>query len=170
MDLLLNIFLFLIGLAAIVKGADWLTDGAASIARKFGIPTLVVGLTIVAMGSSAPELVVSVVSAIHGNVDIALGNVVGSNIFNTLAIMGVTAMVCPIVVERGNIRNDVPFAVLASVAVFITAFDSLQRQADQCGGNGHHHAAEHHQPHRRTAAALYVRHIHVLHNVHRQEG
>ncbi len=125
MDLLLNIFLFLIGLAAIVKGADWLTDGAASIARKFGIPTLVVGLTIVAMGSSAPELVVSVVSAIQGNVDIALGNVVGSNIFNTLAIMGVTAMVCPIVVERGNIRNDVPFAVLASVAVFITAFDSL---------------------------------------------
>lgn len=125
MDLLLNIFLFLAGLAAIVKGADWLTDGAASIARKFGIPTLVVGLTIVAMGSSAPELVVSVVSAIQGNVDIALGNVVGSNIFNTLAIMGVTAMVCPIVVERGNIRNDVPFAVLASVAVFITAFDSL---------------------------------------------
>lgn len=125
MDILIYSLQFIVGLAAIVKGADWLTDGAASIARKFGIPTLVVGLTIVAMGSSAPELVVSVVSAIQGNADIALGNVVGSNIFNTLAIMGVTAMVCPIVVERGNIRNDVPFSVLASVAVFITAFDSL---------------------------------------------
>lgn len=116
---------FLIGLVAIVKGADWLTDGAASIARRFGISTLVVGLTIVAMGSSAPELVVSVVSALRGSTDMALGNVVGSNIFNTLAIMGVTAMVCPIMVERGNIRNDVPFTVLASVAVAITALDNI---------------------------------------------
>ncbi len=116
---------FIIGLVAIVKGADWLTDGAASVACRFGIPTLVVGLTIVAMGSSAPELVVSVVSALQGKVDIALGNVVGSNIFNTLAIMGITAMVCPIAVERGNIRNDVPFTVLASVAVAITALDAF---------------------------------------------
>lgn len=125
MDIIINIAYFIGGLIAIVKGADWLTDGAAAIARKFGIPTLVVGLTIVAMGSSAPELVVSVVSAIQGNSDIALGNVVGSNIFNILGIMGITAMVTPIKVERGNIRYDVPFAVLAAVAVVITVLDSV---------------------------------------------
>lgn len=125
MGILLAILYFLGGLAAIVKGADWLTDGSASIARKFGIPSLVVGLTIVAMGSSAPELVVSVVAALNGNSDIALGNVVGSNIFNILGIMGITAMVTPIVVERSNIRYDVPFAILAAVAVAITALDSL---------------------------------------------
>lgn len=130
MDIIINIAYFIGGLIAIVKGADWLTDGSAAIARKFGIPTLVVGLTIVAMGSSAPELVVSVVSAIHGNSDIALGNVVGSNIFNILGIMGITAMVTPIKVERGNIRYDVPFAVLAAVAVIITVLDSIFNGSD----------------------------------------
>jgi cation:H+ antiporter len=125
MDILVNIGLFIVGLILIVKGADWLTDGAASVARRFGIPSLVVGLTIVAMGSSAPELVVSVVAAIQGNVDMALGNVVGSNIFNILAIMGITAIVRPINVERGNIRNDVPFAVLSSFVIAVTAFDSF---------------------------------------------
>lgn len=125
MDTLIFIAQFLVGLTAIVKGADWLTDGAASIAKHFGIPSLVVGLTIVAMGSSAPELVVSIVSAMKGNVDIALGNVVGSNIFNTLVIMGVTSIVRPVAVNGGNLRNDVPFAMLAAVAVFITAFDSF---------------------------------------------
>lgn len=122
-DILLNIAFFIIGLLAIIKGADWLTDGAASVARKLGIPTIVVGLTIVAMGSSAPEFVVSVLSAIEGNADMALGNVVGSNIFNILAIMGITAMVSPIAVERANVRNDVPFLVLSSVVVAVTAFD-----------------------------------------------
>ena len=125
MEILLNAALFLVGLIAIIKGADILTDGAASIARRFGIPTLVVGLTIVAMGSSAPELVVSVVSALQGNVDMSLGTVVGSNIFNILASMGITAIVSPIAVERGNVRNDVPFAVLSSLVIVITAFDSL---------------------------------------------
>lgn len=123
-DILLNIAFFIIGLLAIIKGADWLTDGAASVARKLGIPTIVVGLTIVAMGSSAPEFVVSVLSAIEGNADMALGNVVGSNIFNILAIMGITAMVSPIAVERANVRNDVPFLVLSSVVVAVTAFDN----------------------------------------------
>lgn len=117
MTLLISIILFIVGLAAIIKGADWLTDGAAAIAERFGIPTIVVGLTIVAIGSSAPEFVVSVISAVQGNVDIALGNVVGSNIFNILAIMGVTAMVRPIRVDRANIRYDVPFVVLASIAI-----------------------------------------------------
>ena len=130
MGIILNIIYFLGGLVAIIKGADLLTDGAASIARKFGIPTLVVGLTIVAMGSSAPELVVSVVSAIQGNSDIALGNIVGSNIFNILGIMGITAMITPIKVERGNIRYDVPFVILAAVAVVITTLDSTFNGSD----------------------------------------
>ncbi|MBR2183881.1 MAG: calcium/sodium antiporter [Prevotella sp.] len=115
---------FVIGLVAIIKGADWLTDGAASIAHHFGIPTIVVGLTIVAVGSSAPEFVVSVVSAIKGNVDMALGNVVGSNIFNILGIVGITALVMPITIDRRNMKYDVPFVVLSSLFIAITAFDS----------------------------------------------
>ena len=121
MGLLLNILLFSVGLLVIIKGADWLTDGAASIARRFGIPSVVVGLTIVAIGSSAPEFVVSVLSAIQGEIDIALGNIVGSNIFNILGIMGVTALVRPVEVQRGNVRYDVPFAVLSSIVIAITA-------------------------------------------------
>lgn len=121
---------FTIGLLAIIKGADWLTDGAASIAHHFGIPTIVVGLTIVAVGSSAPEFVVSVVSAIKGNADMALGNVVGSNIFNILGIVGITAMVAPIVIDRRNLKYDVPFVVLSSLFVAITAFDRLLSPSD----------------------------------------
>jgi len=116
---------FVIGLVAIIKGADWLTDGAASIAHHFGIPTIVVGLTIVAVGSSMPEFVVSVVSAFKGNVDMALGNVVGSNIFNILAIVGITALVMPITIDRRNMKYDVPFVVLSSLFIAITAFDSF---------------------------------------------
>lgn len=124
MTFVIFIIQFAVGLLAIIKGADWLTDGAASIARRFGIPSIVIGLTIVAMGSSAPEFVVSVVSALQGNTDMALGNVVGSNIFNILAIMGITALVREIKVDRSNIRYDVPFAVLSSVAIAITVLDT----------------------------------------------
>ncbi len=116
---------FVIGLVAIIKGADWLTDGAASIAHHYGIPTIVVGLTIVAVGSSMPEFVVSVVSAFKGNVDMALGNVVGSNIFNILGIVGITALVMPITIDRRNMKYDVPFVVLSSLFIAITAFDSF---------------------------------------------
>ena len=124
MQELILVLEFVIGLVAIIKGADWLTDGAASIAHHFGIPTIVVGLTIVAVGSSAPEFVVSVVSAIKGNVDMALGNVVGSNIFNILGIVGITALVMPITIDRRNMKYDVPFVVLSSLFIAITAFDS----------------------------------------------
>lgn len=125
MQEIILIFEFVIGLAAIIKGADWLTDGAASIAHHFGIPTIVVGLTILAVGSSMPEFVVSVVSAFKGNVDMALGNVVGSNIFNILGIVGITALVMPITIDRRNIKYDVPFVVLSSLFIAITAFDSF---------------------------------------------
>lgn len=125
MDTLFFIVKFLVGLFAIVKGADIMTDGAAGIARRFGISTLVIGMTIVAIGSSAPEFVVSALSAFKGNTDMAIGNVVGSNIFNILAIMGATALFVPVTATRGNIRNDVPFAALSSLVVLFAAFDSF---------------------------------------------
>ena len=125
MQVLILTLEFLIGLVAIIKGADWLTDAAAAIARHLGIPTIVVGLTIVAVGSSMPEFVVSVVSATKGNVDMALGNVVGSNIFNILGIVGITAIVAPIAIDRRNIKYDVPFVVLSSLYIAITACDNF---------------------------------------------
>ena len=105
--------LFVVGLVLIVKGADWLTDGASSIARRFNISSLVIGLTIVAAGTSAPELVVSLISAIEGKTEIAIGNVVGSNIFNALAIMGLTAIMAPVFCTKRNVYVDVPICVLA---------------------------------------------------------
>lgn len=125
MEILLFIAKFLIGLVFIVKGADWMTDGASAIAKRFGISTLVIGMTIVAIGSSAPEFVVSALAAIKGNTDMAIGNVVGSNIFNILAIMGATSLVAPVAASKGNIRNDVPFAALSSLVVLFAAFDSF---------------------------------------------
>lgn len=130
MSLLLFIAMFLGGLVAILKGADFLTDGAAAIARSMGIPTIVVGLTIVAMGSSLPEFVVSVFSAFKGNTDMAVGNIVGSNIFNILGIMGLTAAVAPISVNWTNIRNDVPFALLSSIVVLLVAWDGVMARTE----------------------------------------
>ncbi len=121
METLLFIVKFLVGLVLIIKGADWLTDGASAIARRYGIPSLVIGLTIVAFGTSAPELVVSVVSALEGKTEMAIGNIVGSNIFNTLAIMGTTAIVFPVACSKNNIRIDVPFALLASGILMVMA-------------------------------------------------
>lgn len=124
-DTLLFILQFIVGLVLILKGADFLTDGASSIARRFNISSLVIGLTIVAFGTSAPELVVSVISALEGHTEMAIGNVVGSNIFNTLAIMGITAMVFPVACSKNNIRYDVPLCLVASIALFAMANDTL---------------------------------------------
>ena len=121
--MLLSILTFLVGLVLIVKGADWLTDGASSIARSFNIPSIVIGLTIVAFGTSAPELTVSVVSAINGQAEMAIGNVVGSNIFNSLAIMGITALIYPVACSAQNIRYDVPLALIASIALVAQVLD-----------------------------------------------
>ena len=124
-ETLLFIIQFAVGLFLILKGADWLTDGASSIARRFNVSSLVIGLTIVAFGTSAPELVVSAISAIEGHTEMAIGNVVGSNIFNTLAIMGITAMVYPVACSKNNIRYDVPLCLVASVTLFALANDTL---------------------------------------------
>lgn len=113
--ILLSILFFLLGLLMVVKGAVWFTDGAALLARRFGVSNLVIGLTIVAFGTSAPELVVSVVAGLRGQGAMAIGNVVGSNLFNTLAILGLTAIVFPVACSRSCLHFEVPMCVLVSV-------------------------------------------------------
>ena len=118
--------LFLVGgLALILLGANGLTDGAAAVAKRFNISDLVIGLTIVAFGTSAPELVISTMAALGGSADMAIGNVVGSNIFNVLAIIGVTAMVMPIKVGEGTLSKEIPLVVLASMVLAFCANDIL---------------------------------------------
>lgn len=119
----MDILLLLGGLALILAGANALTDGAASTARRFRIPPIVIGLTVVAFGTSAPELTVSVSSALKGSPDIAIGNVVGSNLFNTLMIVGCTAVFAPVVITRNTLRKEIPLCVLSSVVLLICAND-----------------------------------------------
>ena len=109
-----TILLLLLGLALIVFGADWLVDGASAIARRAGISEFVIGLTIVGFGTSCPELVVSLTGALHGSADISVGNVIGSNIFNTLLILGITAVIAPVAVTRKNSHRDIPIALLVT--------------------------------------------------------
>jgi len=116
--MLLEIILFVIGLTLVVFGADYLVDGASAIARRLGLGEFVIGLTIVGMGTSAPEMVVSFIGAAQGNADIALGNVVGSNIFNTLLILGLTAVLLPMAISKENRVKDIPMNIL-TVAVLI---------------------------------------------------
>lgn len=113
----MNYVLLIVGLVLILGGANYLTDGAAAIARKFGLSDLIVGLTIVAFGTSAPELTISVMSAVEGNTGMAIGNVVGSNIFNTLLIIGAVALARPIHIGKGIMINEIPLVILASVAI-----------------------------------------------------
>lgn len=119
----MDILLLVGGLLLILLGANGLTDGAASIAKRFNIPSIVIGLTIVAFGTSAPELTVSVSSALKGSPDIAIGNVVGSNIFNSLMIVGCTALIAPIPIVRNTLRKEIPLSILAAVALFFCVSD-----------------------------------------------
>lgn len=119
----MNIVFLVGGLLLILLGANGLTDGAASVAKRFNIPNIVIGLTIVAFGTSAPELAVSVSSAIKGSADIAIGNVVGSNIFNALVIVGCTALFAPIVITRNTLQREIPLCILSSIALMICAND-----------------------------------------------
>mgnify|MGYP002293417979 CR=1 FL=1 len=119
----MDILSLLGGLLLILLGANGLTDGAASIAKRFRIPSIVIGLTIVAFGTSAPDLTVSVSSALKGSADIAIGNVVGSNIFNTLMIVGCTALFAPIVISRNTLRKEIPLCILSSIVLLICAND-----------------------------------------------
>lgn len=127
----MNILLLIGGLILILLGANGLTDGAASVAKRFRIPSIVIGLTIVAFGTSAPELAVSVSSALKGSADIAIGNVVGSNIFNTLMIVGCTALFAPIVITRNTLRKEIPLCILSSIVLLICANDVFLNKAPE---------------------------------------
>ena len=113
--LVLSIIKLVIGFLLLVKGADYFVEGASSIAKKLRIPAFVIGLTIVAFGTSAPELAVSLSAALKGSNEIAIGNVVGPNIFNTLVVLGASAAITPIAVEKGIIKKDYPLSIFAAV-------------------------------------------------------
>lgn len=116
--MLIECLLLIVGLALVVLGADFLVDGASSIAKRFGVSDFVIGLTIVGMGTSAPELVVSFIGALQGNGDIAIGNVVGSNIFNVFMILGATALILPMNITPMNRKKDIPLNI-AITLIFI---------------------------------------------------
>lgn len=121
----------LIGFVFLVKGADWFVDGAAGIAEKLRVPTLIVGLTIVSFGTSAPELATSIISSLQGSGDIAIGNILGSNITNILLILGLAAIICPLVVQKSTLKFDFPILLGTSVIVLLLgAFDGWLGAAD----------------------------------------
>jgi cation:H+ antiporter len=124
--MLLNLVYIIVGVALVLWGADRLTEGASSVARGMRVPEIVIGLTIVAAGTSAPEMFVSLVSALKGTSDLAVGNVLGSNIFNTLLIVGCSAIVAPMAVPASTVRKDIPFAVGASMLLFMLCFDDME--------------------------------------------
>ena len=113
----MDILLLIVGLGLLLAGANFLTDGSAAVAQRFRVPEFIIGLTIVAVGTSMPELVVSVLSAAAGNSDVAIGNVVGSNIFNVFVILGICALIRPLVLTKENIRRDIPFGMAASLVL-----------------------------------------------------
>lgn len=121
--ILLGLFL-VVGLVLLVKGADWLVDGASKLAKRLGVTDLVIGLTIVAFGTSMPEFVVNMVSVADGATDLAITNILGSNIINTLVILGCSALVCPLVAQRSTIRLDIPLNIVAGVLVLVFVFIS----------------------------------------------
>lgn len=124
LELLLQFVLLAVGFLMLVKGADVFVDGAAGIADKFGIPQLVIGLTIVAMGTSAPEAAVSITAALKENADITIGNIVGSNILNILIILGITSVIVAVSVQKSTVRYEIPFMLVITVMLAIFGYTS----------------------------------------------
>lgn len=123
--MLVNIVLLFAGFALLIKGADVLVSGASALAQRTGISQLVIGLTVVAFGTSTPELFVNVFASFKGNTDIAMGNILGSNIFNVLLILGVSSLIYPLAVSRGTVWKEVPFGLLAALVLGALANDVL---------------------------------------------
>lgn len=124
MDILVNIVVLLIGFVLLIKGADFFVEGSSSIAKRFGIPSIVIGLTIVAMGTSFPELSVSLSAALSGSNEIAISNVIGSNLFNFVVVLGACACLCPVPVDRGIMKKEFPFSVFTAVLLGIMFLDN----------------------------------------------
>lgn len=121
----LTVFFLIAGLALVVKGADWLVEGASTLARRIGASELAIGLTVVAFGTSMPELTVNVVSALNGTTDIAIGNILGSNTANILLILGVCGLIAPLSVQNSTVWKEIPLALLAALAVLVMANDAF---------------------------------------------
>ncbi len=121
----MTIFYLVLGLVLILGGANFLTDGSAAVAKRFRVPEFIIGLTVIAVGTSTPELVVSVLSAIAGKTDVAIGNVVGSNIFNVFVIVGICALIRPLPLTSGNIRRDIPFGMIGALLLLFVACDRI---------------------------------------------
>lgn len=119
MDILIQALILIGGLILILLGANYLVDGSSSIAKRFGISEFVIGLTIVGIGTSSPEMVVSFMSAFQGKADMAIGNIMGSNIFNTLMILGITALISPLVITRSNLKKDIPLNFLVTLLLVL---------------------------------------------------
>ena len=130
--MLLNLGILAGGFVLLIKGADFFVKGASTIARILGVPQIVIGLTVVAMGTSAPEAAVSISAAVSQNADITIGNVVGSNIMNILVILGFTALIAPIAVDRSAIRIDMPFLLGSSILLMIVGF--IREDVDRMEG------------------------------------
>ena len=122
---MLTYLLFIVGFVILIKGADFLVDGASAIARRLKVSDLVIGLTVVAFGTSTPELFVNIVASIRDSADIAIGNVLGSNIANVFFILGVSAIIYPLAVTKGTVWKEIPFGLLAAIVLFVTANDQL---------------------------------------------
>ena len=123
MELFLQVLLLAAGFAMLVKGADWFVDGASGLAARFKIPQLVIGLTIVAMGTSAPEAAVSISAALKGNADITIGNIVGSNILNILIILGISSLITALTVAKSTVHWELPFLIIATLLLYFQGRD-----------------------------------------------
>ena len=121
--IILELFLLALGFSMLVKGADWFVDGTSGMARKLGIPQLVVGLTIVAMGTSAPEAAVSITAALKNNAGIAIGNVIGSNILNILIILGVTAVITTVAIQKSTLYVEIPYMLVVTIVLILMGLD-----------------------------------------------
>lgn len=130
-----DIILLIIGFALLIKGADYLVMGASSLARRFKVSELVIGLTVVAFGTSMPEMIVNLVAAYGGMTDVTFGNIIGSNIFNLLFIVGFSATVRPIAVQRSTIFKEVPYSIIAAIVILLLANDHLYNESSQNGLN-----------------------------------
>ena len=123
MEIVLQVLILAAGFLLLIKGADWFVDGASGIAMKFGIPQLVIGLTIVAMGTSAPEAAVSITAALKGSADITIGNIVGSNILNILIILGLSAVITPLFVQKSTLWIEMPFMIVVTAVLLLQGLD-----------------------------------------------
>ena len=129
--MVIQIILLIVGFILLIKGADWLIDGASSTASHFKVSKLLIGLTIIAFGTGAPELAVSVSSLLNGTTDMLLGNVIGSNILNILLLIGIAAVIRPIRIKKDTVAKELPLLLLISTVIIVLFLDTLLVSADQ---------------------------------------